>query len=186
MHSSHLNLPHLNPTSSQSHDHQYTMLCATCELIFLDVRKLISTGKQCGPGCGSHHHTVEELRNAAAASCQICIQLFFNLQRHYWTIFTPDSTLSVLEKEGMMVREMMSSQESYLRDRDIPHVSDNLLTYLNFGSVNKIENEAILLDFFIGGHNFNTSRNTTGAAFAIYSQRFISLPSKRKCCRFLW
>jgi hypothetical protein len=158
------------------------MLCETCKNIFLGF--LDSDGlplHEIDRNDKRHHYNVEDLHKAAAANCQICVQLFMNLQRHYWTIFTPNSTFSALEKEQTMITEMMASQESYSRNLDISARLDDeyLLTYdfWNFRGPDELERH---LPFVTRGHHFNTSRDPTRDVFESYVQSFVMLPSKGK------
>jgi hypothetical protein len=77
------------------------MLCEACKSIFDEFvasygfKSYLSSKQHISK---THHQTIEELHEAAAAHCQICVQLFLNLQQHYWGSFAPDSPLSAPEK----------------------------------------------------------------------------------------
>jgi hypothetical protein len=118
----------------------------------------------------NHHQTIEKLHEAAAAHCQICVQLFLNLQRHYWSSFAPGSTLSAPEKAKIMIREMMLRQK-------LP--SSYINTHLLTCDASISTDDIIHLFFITQDHHLNTLRNSTGYPNTL-SQRFISVQSKRK------
>jgi hypothetical protein len=144
------------------------MLCETCKSIFLELVSRYGYAWQ-DMHCDDkhHHHTVEELYEAAAAHCQICVQLFLNLQQHYW------GTLLAREKE--MISEMMVRQKG----ENMP--SDTYLLTCD-ASIRPmtLEDEVIRLHFITRDHHFNTSRNTTGRLPITLNQHFISVRSKYK------
>jgi hypothetical protein len=159
------------------------MLCETCKNIFLGF--LDSNGlplRVIDQSFKRHHYSVEDLHEAAAANCQICVQLFLNLQRHYWTIFTPDSTFSASEKEQTMIKEMMANQESYLRNLNISASRDKyLLTYKVRNSIGlRVDGSERDLSFLTWGYHLYTSRDPTEDVFESYFQHFVTLPSERK------
>jgi hypothetical protein len=150
------------------------MLCETCKSIFHEfvasygIKSGLS-GKQ--HSSKHHHHTVKQLHEAAAAHCQICVQLFLNLQRHYWNSFAPDSTLSAPEKAKIMIREMMLKQR-------LPSSYTN--THLLTCDASISDNDTIRLFFITQDHHLNTLRNSTGHLPITLRQRFISVQSQRK------
>jgi hypothetical protein len=156
-----------------------------------------------------HHWGIESLLESTEAHCQICVQLYANLQQHYWK--PPDNTRSGVGNKHTINTEMVEghrvkkggfffASEYYWdnnagsnwywtkhSDAGVGEKMKPLLTYQCQKTLDLAQNDHLetQITFRINGEHFGTSGYTSRTLPESYFHRLITLPSERRYRSFI-